>query len=442
MKKVLVLGAGMVSKPLVDYLLSQQHQVILGDLNLEQAQQLIAGHPRGQAVQVDMADKNTWQGLVEDVDMAISLLPPVFHPQVAQACLKARKHFASASYLSDAMSGFDSEAREAGLVFLNETGLDPGLDHATAMELIDDAVENGYTIESFASHCGGIPSRKAANNPLRYKFSWSPRGVLGALTRPSRFRRDGQLLEIPGEQNLNQAQVVNIPGAGVFESTPNADALFYGERYGLQDAPTVYRGTLRYPGWGSFWRYMLSLGFIDQERRQRFERVPAGRAMLMLAGMDPNTSLAEKIQQERVEQAPVFLEILGHWGFFDPDVLITGEYSAFDLLLERTLATSSMKYDEDEADLVVLHHEFVVRKGQQRERWTSTLIQEGKPEEGKTAMALTVGIPLGIASQLILENKIEHRGVLIPIDRTIYRPLLDELKTLGLGHTITRTPIP
>jgi len=440
MKKVLVLGAGMVSKPLVDYLLDHQYQVTLGDLNLSQAQALIADHPRGQAIQVNMAEPTTWQGLVGKADMVISLLPPPFHPKVAEVCLTAKKHFASASYLSEAMSGFDSEARRSGLVFLNEMGLDPGLDHATAMELIDEAHDQGFTIESFESHCGGIPSRKAANNPLRYKLSWSPRGFLGALTRASRFRRMGQLMEIPGDRNLGQAQPIKIPGAGVFETTPNADALFYGERYGLHDATTVYRGTLRYPGWASFWRYMLSLGFVNQEPSKTFHGVSAGQAMMALAGLEPSTDLIEKIKREHPEQASVFIEALDSLGLLDPEITLDGDYSAFGILLERAQAT--MCYDADEADLVVLHHEFLVRKAGQRERWTSTLIQEGKPEQNKTAMALTVGVPLGIAARLILEGQIAKRGVMIPIDRTIYRPLLDELHSLGLGHTISRTPMP
>lgn len=439
MSQVLVLGAGMVAKPLVHYLLERNYHVTVGDLNLEQAQKLVEGHAKGQAIMVNASEPDTWLPHIKSAHLVVSLLPPPFHPQIAQACLENKKHFASASYLSDAMSQLDGPAKEADLVFLNEMGLDPGLDHATAMELIDQARDQGYSIESFTSHCGGIPSRKAANNPLRYKFSWSPRGVLGALTRPSRFKRDDQLMEIPGNEKLEHAQVINIPGGGIFESNPNADSLYYGDRYGLSQTHTVYRGTLRYPGWSQFWLYMLELGFIDQERTANFDKTPVMQALLQLAGKDPNTDILSYVRKDRKAQASVFLEAMERLGLLDPENVISGTYSAFEIILDAALKT--MQYSEDEADLVVLHHEFIVSKDGKKELWTSTLVQEGKPQEDTTAMAITVGVPLGITARLILENQITQRGVLIPIDRNIYRPLLDELTSMGLHHKIIKRPL-
>lgn len=439
MSKVLVLGAGMVAKPLVNYLLDHGFEIVLGDLNLAQASRLIDNHPRGKAIYADASSPETWRPWVATCDLVVSLLPPPFHPQVAKACLEEKKHFASASYLSETMSAMDEEARASNLIFLNEMGLDPGLDHATAMELIEQAREQGYEIESFCSHCGGIPSRKAANNPLRYKFSWSPRGVLGALTRASKFKRNGQVTEIAGNKNLAQAQIVTIPGAGVFESTPNADSLFYGARYGLEKANTVYRGTLRFPGWAQFWMFMLEMGFLDQERKAMFQKTQAMEAVLQLAGHDSQMDVAAHLQKAFPSHASVFLDALEQMGLLDPTFTISGSYSCFEILLDAALRT--MQYDKDEADWVVLHHEFLVSKNGKREKWTSTLTQEGHPEKETTAMALTVGIPLGISVRLILENQIPDKGVMIPIHKTIYQPLLKELGTLGLAHTVKKQSV-
>lgn len=439
MKKVLVLGAGMVSRPLVDYLLDNGYAVTVCDRFEQQAQAVTAGRPHTTALKLESTETERITELVGAHDLTVSLLPPPLHPDVARIALAAGKHFLTASYLSDAMKAMADEVAAKDLVFLNEIGLDPGLDHMTTMEVIDLAAKEGYDIVSYESHCGGLPSRKAANNPLRYKFSWSPAGVLGALQRPSKFRRDGAVLEVPGEAMLAHAEVLHIPGVGVFESTPNADSLFYGESYGLDKAQTLRRGTLRYPGWARFWRFMLAHNLTNRDNKLSFDNETAGRALALLAGLPADTSLTALVEAEAPEHVSVFLEILASLGLLDEDVRLSGEYTCFDILLERALATC--QFDADEADLVVLHHAFIVEKDGARERWTSSLVLEGLPAEKKTAMALTVGIPTAISAHLVLQNRFPQRGVLIPIARDIYQPILAEMARLGFHHEVKRYPL-
>ncbi|CAM2006990.1 saccharopine dehydrogenase C-terminal domain-containing protein [Acanthopleuribacter pedis] len=439
MKSVLVLGAGMVSRPLVDYLLDAGYAVTLCDRFEAQAQAVTAGRPNTTALQLESSETDRITELVGRHDLVVSLLPPALHIGVARIALAAGKHFLTASYLSDAMKALEDEVKAKDLVFLNEIGLDPGLDHMTTMEIIDLAAAEGYDIVSYESHCGGLPSKKAANNPLRYKFSWSPAGVLGALQRPSKFRRDGDVQEVPGSDMLAHAEVLHIPGVGVYESTPNADSLFYGDSYGLDKAQTLRRGTLRYPGWASFWRFMLAHNLTNRDNALRFDGEPAGKALTVLAGLPAGTELTALVHEHAPQHASVFIEILASLGLLDPDVQLTGEYTAFDILLERALATC--QFDADEADLVVLHHEFIVEKDGKRERWTSSLVQEGIPAEQKTAMALTVGIPTAISAHLVLQEQFPQRGVLIPIAREIYQPILAEMGRLGFHHQVKRYPL-
>lgn len=437
MKSVFVLGAGLVSRPLVHYLLEKGYRVTLGDMNEAQAQAIVAGFAHGHAERIDIAEADKVSGFVAAADLVVSLLPPRFHIQLARLCLHHGKDFLTASYLSPEMEALDAEVRAKGLIFLNEIGLDPGLDHLTAMEMADQLKEQGFEITSFDSHCGGIPSRAAANNPLRYKLSWSPAGVLGALTRPARFRRNGVLKDIPKDEMLAHMEVLCIPGHGVFESTPNADSLFYGERYGLEGAATIRRGTLRFPGWAHFWRFMLARGFVDRERTAEFTNTQVFDALFQLAGQPRPESLESYIVEEAGSHGSEFLEKIQSLGLLDADNRVTGSFSAFDIVLRCMEAT--LQYAPGERDLVVLHHEMIAVKPGHREKWTSTIVREGSTQT--TAMAFLVGEPAAIAARLILEKAFPQRGVLIPIAREIYAPILHELSERGLAHELVKTAL-
>jgi len=438
MKKVLVLGAGMVSAPLVHYLLDNGFHVTLGDINEAQAQSIIRDRPNAASLKLDIAETARVEELIRPMDLVVSLLPPLLHGKIAAFCLDLGKNFLTASYLSPEMNALDEAVKSKDLIFMNEIGLDPGLDHLTAMEMIDELNEKGYHIITFDSHCGGIPSRKAANNPLRYKFSWSPAGVIGALTRPSQFRSNGKIVRVPGRDKLRHAEVLHVPGAGIFESNPNADSLYYGERYGLTETLDVRRGTLRYPGWAQFWLFMLSLDFLNKERHLVFENEQVLSALFKLAGWTPPEDIFEFVCSKTDTHGSVFLENIQSLGLLDEGALISGSYTAFDIILE--CAQKNMQYDPGETDLVVLHHEFIVEKDGKREKWTSTLCREGI-SNGITAMGTLVGVPAAIASKLILDGKIKQRGVLIPLGKEFYQPILKELADLGMPHQVSRKPL-
>ena len=438
MKQVLVLGAGMVSSPLVHYLLDRGYAVTLGDINEEAAQNIIGDKANATALKLDISESERVSALVAEADLIISLLPPKFHTDIAAMSLEHGKNFLTASYLSDEMKTMHEQVKAKGLVFMNEVGLDPGIDHLTAMEMIDEARDEGYKILSFDSHCGGIPSRKSANNPLRYKFSWSPAGVLGAITRASRFRREGNIVQVPGREKLHHAEVLHVPGAGIFESNPNADSLYYGDHYGLTETHNVRRGTLRYPGWAQFWLFMLKLDFLDRERRMTFENEPAINALFQLAEWTVPKDIYKFVHEKADSHASLFLEYMESLGLLDNENRVTGDLTAFEIMLQCAL--KNMQYEEGETDLVILHHELIVEKDGKREKWSSTMNREGE-SGGLTAMAVLVGIPAAITARMILEDRIAEKGVLIPLAREVYKPILDELAELGIPHHIRKNPI-
>ena len=438
MKNVLVMGAGMVSPPLVDYLLDKGYFVYLGDLDGSRAERVLQGRNHSKGIALDIGNLQQVRDVARDVDLVISLLPPKFHLDLAQICLDLGKHFLTASYLSPVMEALHDQAHAKGLIFMNEIGVDPGLDHVTAMNMIDTAKDDGYQIIGFDSHCGGIPSKDAANNPLRYKFSWSPAGVLRAITRTSRFQSRGHVVQVPGREKLHHAEVLHIPGLGIFESLPNADSLYYGERYGLEGAQTIRRGTLRYPGWSQFWLFMLSLDFLDERKSMSFEDEQVLCALFKVAGWTPPEDIFTFVHEKADTHASVFLEAMESLGLLDQDQRISGTLSAFDIILH--CAQQRLNYQQHETDLLVLHHELMVEKAGRKERWSSTLSREGIPE-GTTAMAFLVGVPAAIAARMILENQIQERGILLPISRSVYKPILDELIAMGLPHETHRTPL-
>ncbi len=250
MKKILVLGAGLVARPPIRYLLDQPgFSVTVASRTRSKAEQLIEGRPNGTAMAFDVSDLDRLEELIPQHDLAISLLPYTHHVTVARSCLAHGKHMVTTSYVSDAMRALDGEARAAGLLFLNEIGLDPGIDHMSAMKIIHSVQKAGGAIVSFKSYCGGLPAPEANDNPLGYKFSWAPRGVLLAARNAAKYRKDGRLVEVPGPELFTDCHLLDLGDelaragcpreSGVFEAYPNRDSLSYIETYGLADAPDI-----------------------------------------------------------------------------------------------------------------------------------------------------------------------------------------------------------
>ena len=250
MKKTLVLGAGMVSRPLVRYLLDQpEYHVTMASRTVSKAEKIINGHDRGKSVSLNVNDDALLEKLVAESDVTVSLLPYEYHVKVAKLCIKHKKHLVTTSYVSESMQKLDNEAKKAGVLLLNECGLDPGIDHMSAMRIIHGVEENGGKIIIFRSTTGALPAPEANNNPFGYKFSWSPRGVLLASRNAAKWLEDGKEISIPGEKLFENYTLQDVPGVGTFENYPNRNSLPYKDIYGLKDAKTVYRGTFRMTGW-------------------------------------------------------------------------------------------------------------------------------------------------------------------------------------------------
>jgi saccharopine dehydrogenase (NADP+, L-glutamate forming) len=439
MPKVLVLGAGMVARPLVDYLLKVLgFEVEVADLVPARAQALVAGRPNGRAVGLDIADEVRLAALLAGSDLAVSLMPQAFHSRVAKQCLQKRKHLITASYAGRDMRDLDGQARGRGIILLNEVGLDPGLDHMEAMRIIRLVMSQGGRVESFISYCGGLPAPEANTNPLGYKFSWSPLGVLKASKNPARYLWDGQEVNLSAEQLFDQPASINLEGLGVLEAYPNRDSMSYLETYGLLGAKTMLRGTLRYPGWCRTLKRILELNLLD-EAGEDFKGTTLKEFLARKMGLSPGQEPADEFRRRFSGRADgevlARLEWLGLTGARPvPPGAINSLQAMAALMSER------LGYGPSERDMIVLRHEIgAVYPDGSREKFTSTLLDFGHPG-GDSAMARTVGLPAAICARLILEDRIKERGVLIPIWPDIYVPVLTELRSFNIGFKEKREP--
>ncbi len=427
MKKVLILGAGLVSRPMVRYLLEHEGiEVTVASRTVSKAEALIKGHPKGRAFPWTVDNQGALDMLVQWADVVVSLLPYAYHLQVAKTCLKYRKHLVTTSYVKPEMAALDQEAKEKDLVFLNEIGLDPGIDHMSAMRIMDGIRERGGKITSFRSYCGALPAPEAADNPLKYKFGWSPKGVLLAGRNSARYLENGKIVEVPGEKLFTYHWPIEIEGVGALEYYPNRDSLPYMTLYGIEDAETMFRGTLRYPGWSKLWAVLSSAGFLSQEAR------PGGVSYLeytaSLLGTSPQD--VEKVLREKHGAGEEEIEKIRWMGLLSGERTPEGEIAPIDLL--EKLLWSKMQYRRGERDMDVLLHEIEAEfPDGTKEKHTSLLVDFGIYGQ-ETSIAQTVSLPAAIGVRMILDGEIKSRGVMIPVSREIYQPALEELESMGI----------
>ena len=434
MKKVLILGAGLIARPLVRYLLDAGVAVTQASRTVGKAETMIEGHPSGTALELDMSGDGIgerFEELVRETDLVVSLLPYPFHPGVARACLKFGKNMVTTSYVSDEMRALDGEATRKGLLILNESGLDPGLDHMSAMRVIHDVEARGGRIRSFRSTTGALPAHDSNNNPFGYKFSWSPKGVLLASRHPARWFEGGHEVSIPGESLFENYVLEDVPGAGTLENYPNRDSIPYRDVYGLRGAETVYRGTYRMVGWCETLRGIAKMGWLSEEPTSGFSGKTYGELTRHLIGAEPGTDLAESVAAflgfPPYSAAVKRLEWLGLLG---EGTLPTGESDPLSFL--NVLSLERLELQPGDRDMVVMHHEFLSEfSGGRTERTTATLLDYGIPG-GDTSIARTVALPTAIAVRMVLEGKLDRAGVLIPVEPDIYNPILDELANIGI----------
>ncbi|MEM3341142.1 MAG: saccharopine dehydrogenase C-terminal domain-containing protein [Thermoplasmata archaeon] len=442
MKRVAVLGAGMVSGPMIKYLLEHGFHVTQATRTVEKAEKLIREHPNGAAVRMDITkeeDYSVLDSVVQDSDLVVSLLPYIYHVKVAELCLKYKKHLVTTSYVSDAMKKLDEQAKEKGVIFLNEIGLDPGIDHMTAMKIIEEVHAKKGKVIRFDSICGGLPAPDSNNNPLGYKFSWSPRGVILAGKNSGKFLKDGEVVEIPNSKYFKTDWKKEIPGIGNLEYYTNRSSLQYNELYRISEIKTLFRGTFRYPGWCDMMATIVDMGLLDEtpvkgkkdtlisDYLKEFLKCPSGKELKSFVAEKYNPT-AETLKR---------FEWLGLFG--NEAKIKKDETTMLDILADRM--EELMQYKKGERDMIVLHHEFDVEYPDgKKEMITSTLIDYGQPE-GETAMERTVSLPAAIAVKMILNGEIKDTGVIIPVKKTIYEPVLDELEKMGIKDVVVRKNI-
>ncbi|MCS6844639.1 MAG: saccharopine dehydrogenase NADP-binding domain-containing protein [Caldilineales bacterium] len=440
MKRVLVLGAGMVAGAHVEYLLNQpDFQVTVASRTVSKAQALVGDHPHGRALAVNSDDLGAVEALVAEHDLTVSLLPWAYHPAVARLCVKHGKHMVTTSYVKEPMAQLDQAAKAAGVILLNEIGVDPGIDHMTAMRIFHRVWAQGGRITRFVSWCGGLPAPEANTNPFGYKFSWSPRGVLLAGKNSAHYLWDGQEVVIPGEELFDHYWTVPVEVEGKvmnFDGYPNRDSLPYMRTYGVENPLTFFRGTLRYPGWCQTLRKIADLGLLSEEPMSGLAGMTFARFTARLIGSEGHRLRAALAAFLNLPLDSPVLDNLEWLGLLSDDPLpVSGDAAApIDILTARML--EKMQYAAGERDMLILQHQIEAVYPDRTERITSTMVDFGIPH-GHTSMARTVGLPAAIAVKMILNGQLDLTGVQIPVVPAIYEPVLNELEELGIRFVET-----
>lgn len=429
MKKVVVLGTGMVAKPLVEYLLEAGFEIVLASNTMDRAKQILNGHPNGSSVYWEAGDISTLNDLISGCDLAVSLLPYKFHVQVASVCIEHSKSMVTTSYVQEEMKQLDKQARESGIILLNETGMDPGIDHMSAMRIIDKVHSEGGKIIEFYSLCGALPAPESKNNPFGYKFSWSPKGVILASRSDARYLIKGKRVDIESINLFKDRFRHKVPGVGVLEVYPNRDSIIYIDIYGIPETETIYRGTYRHIGWCEILDSMKSLNMLDRNVSDYSNRTYSD----FLSGLLPegDGSLLNRLTDYLdIGNGAITVEAFRWLGLLEDKDMGYAESSPFEIISDMMI--KKMMLSKNDRDMIVLQHLFkVIYPDGRKEVISSHMIDYGSPETN-TSISRTVGLPAAIAAEMILRKEIRICGVHIPVIPEIYNPVLDQLEKLGI----------
>lgn len=435
MKDILVLGAGRSANVLIDYLEQQaiklQLQVTVADASPELIAQK-TGHLKAvQGLVLNIEEQAKLAALVAEHKITISLLPPPLHPLVAKMCVEYGRHLITASYLSAEMRQLDREARQKGIILLNECGLDPGIDHMSAMELFEEIHAKGGKITSFQSYCGGLVAPESDDNPFGYKISWNPRNVVLAGKGVSRYFADGRAMMVPYHRLFKRLKHFELPELGSFDGYPNRDSLSYMPLYGLEHCHTFIRGTLRKQGYCQAWHYLVQAGLTDDDVTFEMEAGQTYADLLMQLIEGPKAYLKQNFIEELAIDDPAVVKALEWLGIFsDQEALPITSGTMADFL--QHLLLKKMTLNPNDKDMVVMIHEVGYTVEGKRFNTTAHFVRVGQNAH-HTAMAETVGLPLAMAAILILLNKINEKGVLLPTKDEIWKPLWHELSNFGFA---------
>jgi len=437
MRKILVLGAGMSASTLIKYFLDNAEKenwfVRLGDYDFDLAKSKINGHKRGEAFQFNVTDDVQCSDEISKADIVVSMLPARFHHLAAEQCLAHNKNLVTASYVSDELKAMHDEAISKDIIMLQEIGLDPGIDHMSAMKIIDDIKSKGGKISDFESFTGGLVAPESDNNPWGYKFTWNPRNVvLAGQGGACKFMQEGKYKYIPYHKLFRRTEIIEIDGYGKFEGYANRDSLGYRELYNLQDVKTMFRGTFRRPGYCRAWNCFVQLGATDDTYTlENSENMTYREFINTFLAYHPSDSIELKLRQYlNIPQDDVDLwDKLEYLDLFSDKKV--GLKNATPAQILQHILEQKWTLSANDKDMIVMWHKFIYELDGETKEKHSSMICIGD-DQTYTSMSKTVGLPLAIATKLILNGVIKNKGVLIPTISDIYNPVLEELATFNI----------
>ena len=437
MRNILIIGAGKSASYLIQYFLDKSKaenlEITIGDLEISNAKKWIGNHANAKALKLDIFNKTARQQAIQNADLVVSMLPARFHIEVAKDCLTFRKHMVTASYVSEEMQALDKEAKAKNLVFLNEIGLDPGVDHMSAMQVIDRITESGGKMILFESFTGGLMAPESDTNLWNYKFTWNPRNVvLAGQGGAAKFLQEGKFKYIPYHRLFRRTEFLEVEGYGRFEAYANRDSLKYQSAYGLDAVKTLYRGTIRRVGFSRAWQIFVILGMTDDSYSiSGSEHMSYRDFMNSFLPYSPTDSVELKLRYKlKIDQDDIVWEKLEELDLFNPNKKVELKSATPAQILQKILL-DSWTLSPNDKDMIVMYHKFGYELGGKKHQIDATMVCTGE-DQTFTAMAKTVGLPVGIAALAILNNKIKTYGVQIPTKKEFYDPILNELKDFGV----------
>ena len=445
MRNILIIGAGRSASSLIQYLLKKSEEenlhLTIGDLSLELAQRKTNNHPNATAIQLDINNETQRHAEIQKADIVISMLPAHMHIEVARDCILFKKHMVTASYISDAMQQLDTAAKENNLIFMNEIGLDPGIDHMSAMKVIDEIHEKGGKMILFESFCGGLVAPESDNNLWNYKFTWAPRNVvLAGQGGAAKFIQEGKYKYIPYNKLFRRTEFLLVEGYGKFEGYANRDSLKYRSVYGLDEALTLYRGTIRRVGFSKAWNMFVQLGMTDDTYAMENSETMSFREFTnSFLPYHPTDSVEIKMRMAlNIEQDDIMWEKLLELDLFNPNKVIGLKNATPAQILERIL-NDAWTLQPNDKDMIVMYHKFGYTLNGKEQQIDSKMVCIGD-DQTYTAMAKTVGLPVAMATLQMLNGNIKTPGVQLPIKKEVYEPILKELEEFGVVFKETAMP--
>ncbi len=437
MRSILIIGAGKSTSALIQYLQNKSDQenlrLIIADLNLEQAQKLAGNHKNSKALSLDIFNENDRKSAISEADIVISMLPARFHIEVAKDCISLEKNLVTASYVSKEMEALSEQVKSKGLIFMNEIGVDPGIDHMSAMQVIDRIRQSGGKMLLFESFTGGLVAPESDNNLWHYKFTWNPRNVVVAgQGGAAEFIQEGQYKYIPYHRLFRRTEFLEVEGYGKFEGLANRNSLAYQKVYGLEDIKTLYRGTLRRVGFSKAWNMFVQLGMTDDTyTMQNSEHMSYRDFINAFLPYSPTDSVELKMRHSlKIDQDDLMWEKLLELDLFNKNKTI-GIKDATPAQALQKILEEKWTLAPDDKDMIVMYHKFGYELNGEKKQIDSTMVHIGE-DQTFTAMAKTVGLPVGIATIKILNKEIKTPGVLRPINQEVYEPILKELEDFGI----------